>query len=228
MRYIPSSSPDATAATPQAIRSRLRAERTALAPDNVADHSRKVCLLAWDLLNRLGVRTLAAYLPTGNEIDLHPLLEQAAGAGIRIALPRMHPWQRGAMQFLEWQPGERLRRNAFGIAEPAKTAHRLWRREIHLLLAPLVAFDAAGYRLGMGGGYYDRYLAHRRLGLRTTGPLFFGVAHSFQEVPQLIRQPWDIRLDGIITESALRCFRPIPGSARLPAHRPPRHRRGRA
>ena len=72
-----------------------------------------------------------------------------------------------------------------------------------VILLPLVAFDRKGYRLGMGGGYYDRSLAFRRSRQQWRRPRLIGVAHSCQQHPGLPQQHWDVPLDCIITESEI-------------------------
>ncbi|HID00312.1 MAG TPA: 5-formyltetrahydrofolate cyclo-ligase [Piscirickettsiaceae bacterium] len=76
---------------------------------------------------------------------------------------------------------------------------------IRLVITPLVAFDANGSRLGMGGGFYDRTFACKRNGRHK--PLLIGWAHACQEVAHLPRQPWDVPLDGVITEAGARAYK---------------------
>jgi 5-formyltetrahydrofolate cyclo-ligase len=102
-----------------------------------------------------------------------------------------------------------LRLNTYGIAEPATSA-RLSPRWLQLILVPLVAFDDAGTRLGMGGGYYDRALAWRRRRCTWPGPRLVGIAHSSQQVARLAALPHDVRLDAVITEQGLTRFRKHP------------------
>jgi 5-formyltetrahydrofolate cyclo-ligase len=88
-------------------------------------------------------------------------------------------------------------------------------------LAPLVAFDRNGTRLGMGGGYYDRAFAFLRApadgGRR---PVLLGLGYEFQKVAELIRQPWDVPLDAAVTESALYVFSAAKCSALTPSPAP--------
>ncbi len=79
--------------------------------------------------------------------------------------------------------------------------------ELDALILPLLAFDTQGQRLGMGGGFYDRSLAALRHRRRWRRPRLLGVAHGFQEVSELPREPWDVPLDGIVTEQGYRSFR---------------------
>lgn len=105
--------------------------------------------------------------------------------------------------------GGALRRNVFGIAEPSDP-RRLDPRWLQLVLVPLVAVDSRGARLGMGGGFYDRALAFRRLRERWRGPRLVGVAHSCQRLDHLPSLPHDIHLDALLTEQGLLPFRKDP------------------
>lgn len=73
-------------------------------------------------------------------------------------------------------------------------------RRLDVILLPLVAVDARGWRLGSGAGFYDRSLAHLRYGRRWRRPRLIGVAYEFQRVAQLEPQPWDVPLDAVVTE----------------------------
>ena len=75
-----------------------------------------------------------------------------------------------------------------------------------VLLVPLLAFDAAGWRLGYGAGYYDRTLVALRARLLGPRPLAIGIAYAVQEMPALPHHPGDQRLDGVVTEQAARRF----------------------
>lgn len=147
---------------------------------------------------------IACYLPADGEMDTRPLIEQAWRSGKQVFLPIV-PSSAGRMSFRAYRPDSRLRNNRYGIPEPFDTP-LLPPRALDLVLAPLVAFDAHGHRLGMGGGFYDRtfaFLHHRRLWQH---PRLVGVAYAFQEVDELPAEPWDVPLWGIATEHGLRRF----------------------
>ncbi len=154
---------------------------------------------------------LAAYLPNDGEMDLRPLMRRAWKLGKHCYLPVLNGHR---LWFLPYQPDTPLADNRFGIPEPAASPRRRWPLQaLDLVLAPLVAFDGLGNRLGMGGGYYDRtfaYLASRNHWRR---PVIVGVAYEFQRVPELPSHPWDVRLHGIATERGLEWFAPNPHSS---------------
>lgn len=186
------------------IRRSLRAARRQIpAPQRraaAASAARALRQLRW---LRPGTR-IALYMATAEEFDCAPLLAAAAARGASILLPRLRPGRSAmAMQFVTAHGA--MRRNRFGILEP-RGGLACGARWLSLILLPLVAFDAAGTRLGMGAGYYDRALAFRLLRSRWRGPLLIGVAFALQQSPALPRQPHDVALDGVITERGLQLF----------------------
>ena len=83
-----------------------------------------------------------------------------------------------------------------------------------LVLAPLVAFDRTGTRLGMGGGFYDRAFAFLRdPAYRGHRPVLLGLGYEFQQTAELVRQAWDVPLEAAVTEAALHEFSVPPGSS---------------
>jgi 5-formyltetrahydrofolate cyclo-ligase len=142
---------------------------------------------------------IAGFWPKGDEIDVCPLLTALHDNGYAVALPAT-PAEAGPLAFRVWTPASRLATGAFGISEPAPDATPA---EPDALLIPLLAVDADGYRLGYGGGYYDRTLdalrAHRRV-------IAIGVAYEAQRVERLPRGPHDHRLDWLLTERRLLAF----------------------
>ncbi len=143
---------------------------------------------------------VAGYWPADGEIDPLPALARAFVAGKTCYLPVLCPQRDGHLHFAPWWPGVPLRRNRFGIAEPiAPRRDWLAPRMLDLVLVPLVGFDMAGNRLGMGGGYYDRSFAFVRPACWHR-PRLVGVAFDRQRVDGLLRRPWDVPLDAVITE----------------------------
>lgn len=185
----------------RALRAELRRRRAALTP---AQRHRLAAQCARQLLasiRRQRIRRVALYLAYGSELSTTPLIRALAASGVQLLLPRLRGTQ---MQFVEWAPGEALRRNRFGIAEPcgrrlATLAH------VDLVLMPLTGYDRHGRRLGTGGGYYDRALEHLRERHR---PWRVGYAYSLQACDDLPDEPWDVRLHAICTERGLLRFAP--------------------
>ena len=140
-------------------------------------------------------KAIAAYMPIRSEAD--PLAGLAHHDG-PLALPVII--EKGApLQFRLWQRGEALVEGAFGALIPEKGEFI----RPDLVIVPLLAFDLRGYRLGYGGGFYDRTLAQ----LRDQGPLHaMGLAFSGQEMEALPIEATDEPLDSLLTEKGLRLF----------------------
>lgn len=185
-----------------AIRREMRHRRRSLSPREHLHRSRSlVRLLAGSSLFHRS-RHIALYLPNDGEVDLRPMAERIWAAGKRCYLPVLSPAFHNRLWFTRYTPDTPLVDNCFGIPEP----ERHWRHTrptwaLDLILAPLVAFDAAGNRLGMGGGFYDRtlaYLSRRRI---WTKPRLFGVAFDFQRTAEALPcEPWDVPMDGVVTD----------------------------
>lgn len=140
---------------------------------------------------------VAGYFPLRDEADPRGLMAALAARGHPLALPCVVP---GApLVFRAWTMGDTLHANprAYGIAEPLASVPIVVPA---LVLVPLLAFDAAGTRLGYGGGYYDRTLA------ALTGARAIGIAYAGQEVPALPRAAHDHPLEAVITENGVRRF----------------------
>jgi 5-formyltetrahydrofolate cyclo-ligase len=134
--------------------------------------------------------TLGFYWPFKGEYDPRPLVRELHRQGVRLALPvvieRAQP-----MIFREWWPGAPMAPGVWNIpvpteGEPLSPA---------VLLAPLVGFDSCGYRLGYGGGYYDRTLA-----AATPKPLAIGVGFELSRLDTIHPQPHDVPMDLVVTE----------------------------
>ena len=186
----------------QALRAKARARRRqlttssrAVAVDAALTHLRGSLPLA-------DISCVAAYWPLADEFDARPMLQALHRDGHACVLPVVVARARPLI-FRLWQPDMELQQGGFGVFAPPASAPA---RRPDLLLVPLLAFDAVGYRLGYGGGYYDRTLA----ALRTDGeggPSAIGLAFAGQEVVHVPHGPGDQQLDGILTEAEFRRFR---------------------
>ena len=136
---------------------------------------------------------VAVYWPLGDELDPMPLLNTLHFLGHQMALPVMLGAGKPLI-FRAWRPKDELQGADFGTREPSEDKHVL---EPDVILAPLLAFDSSGFRLGYGGGFYDRTLEKLR---QKKSVLAYGVAYAAQEMDQVIKGPYDQPLDGIVTE----------------------------
>jgi 5-formyltetrahydrofolate cyclo-ligase len=177
----------------RAVRERLIADRMALSsPMRRAAGERITAQLQEILAERSG--PLGVYWPFRAEFDPRPLIDIAVAAGRVLALPVVID-KKGPLEYRAWKPGEALIAGVWDIPIPEK-------REIvvpAMVLAPLVGFDGECYRLGYGGGYFDR-----TLGFMDPRPLAIGVGFAFQEIETIHPQPFDIPMDTIVTEAGLR------------------------
>jgi 5-formyltetrahydrofolate cyclo-ligase len=181
------------------LRKELRQRRRALAG---AARRRAAVQAAAHLARAIrsrGARHVAAYLGVAEELDTRPLLARLHALGCVLYVPKVGA--AGELRFARWRPGAPLRHNRYGIAEPVALRHPA---RLDLIVLPLVAFDAGGARLGMGGGYYDRLLARTRA---TRRPLRVGYAFAAQEIRAVPVAAHDARLDAIVTERGFRRFR---------------------
>jgi 5-formyltetrahydrofolate cyclo-ligase len=196
-------------ADPSGLRRAQRAARRDLpsALRNAAELAVRDALLADPFMRR--ARRIGAYLALGGELDLGAYLDACLARGAEVYLPRLVRGG-GRMRFARYDPELSLARNRFGIAEPARDAPTVAPRFLDAVLLPVVAYDAAGTRLGSGAGYYDRCFAFRTARQAWHAPLLVGVAFASQEVPALLRQPWDVPLDAVVTELGLRRFPTAP------------------
>jgi 5-formyltetrahydrofolate cyclo-ligase len=140
---------------------------------------------------------VSGFYPYKSEIDILPLLARLNSEGFITCLPIVKA-ERQPLIFRRWAPGEPTIPGIWDIKMPAETAPEV---EPDLLLVPLLAFDSTGYRLGYGGGYYDRTLAALRARKSITA---IGVGYAGQEIEHVPRGPRDEPLDYILTEAGLR------------------------
>ena len=175
----------------QVMRSKSRAARQAVSADERMRAAENVARIGLGFLDR-SPGVVAAYYPVRSEFDCMPLLRRVAAEGWALALPVIAG--SAPLQFRQWTFGAPLEPGPFGIPEPVAGAFAV----PDVLLVPLLAFDRRGYRLGYGGGHYDRTLA----GLRAQGEIAaIGLAFDAQEVAQVPLCPYDERLDWILTPS---------------------------
>lgn len=145
------------------------------------------------LLERVPLRdypTLGVYWPVRGEIDVRDLAITHLGNGGRVGLPVVVDTA-GPVEFWSWRPGMAMGRGVWNIPIPEQ-------RELVVpdaLIVPLVGFDGARYRLGYGGGYYDRTIAAAR-----AKPLCVGLGYQAARLESIFPQPHDIPMDMIVTD----------------------------
>lgn len=181
----------------RAERKRLAGLREGLGQTGRAQASSSICgHLAPILASRGVVRgtVLAGYWPIRGEPDLRPLLSDLHGAGVTIALPVVEI-RAGPLVFRRWTPGMRTVRGHWKIPVPPPEAEAL---TPDIALAPCLGWDDGCYRLGWGGGYYDRTLA-----ALSPRPDTIGIALAAARLTTIYPQPHDIPLGRIVTETGV-------------------------
>jgi 5-formyltetrahydrofolate cyclo-ligase len=178
----------------RAERERLLALRQGLPPAERRHWGERIdgALLAL-LLEQPGI--LGVYWPFRAEFDPRPLIDWAIAAGRGVALPVVVD-KTGPLEYRAWRPAEPLVDGVWNIPVPQK-------REIvtpAVVLAPLVGFDRVCYRLGYGGGYFDRTLA-----ALSPRPFAIGIGFELQQIQTIYPQPFDVPMDVIVTEAGARC-----------------------
>ena len=165
-------------------------------------HSTQIARIAARTLLRTRSLRFGCFLSADGEVDTQPLIARALSRRSQIWLPCLG---QPKLRFRRYAEGMQLRTGDFGILEP--TCGEVRRAaDLDVIFMPLVAFDASGNRLGMGGGYYDRSLASLRHHSCYKRPRLIGIAFQLQQVPELQSCRWDIPLDGVLTEAGLRNF----------------------
>lgn len=179
------------------LREQFRARRHALSKTERDTHALQL-LAAFLTEEKLHVLSPAAgYVATHHEADPAPIIEHMFSKKIKIGLPKTTDEKE--LIFCQWKKGDVLHEGKFGIPEPGYTGQLIPK----LTLVPLVAYDAEGFRLGYGGGYYDRTLSKPAY----QQSILLGVAYAFQRTESLPRETHDVRLHGVITEKGVEWFR---------------------
>jgi 5,10-methenyltetrahydrofolate synthetase len=136
--------------------------------------------------------TVSFYWPIRSEPDLRPLMHDLVGSGLRVALPLVEI-RKAPLVFREWTPDTRMIRGDWNIPVPPPDAPVI---TPVIAIAPLVGWDNAGYRLGYGGGYFDRTLA-----TLVPRPFTIGVGFMSARLDTIYPQPHDIAMDMVVTEA---------------------------
>ncbi len=183
------------------IRQQLRQQRRALSSEQQDAASEDLA----GNIQRLHVfqtsRRVACYLPNDGEIDPGLIIERILGQRKKCYLPVLSRINGNKLLFAPVTYKSEMGINRFGIPEPiVRLRDLVSARELDLVLLPLVAFDQAGNRIGMGGGYYDRSLQFMRYRHRWYKPYIVGIAHEIQKLDHIDSNPWDIPMHAIVTE----------------------------
>ena len=184
----------------RALRASMLQQRGMLAPEEAAARGKSAQGHVLASSHWASARTVVLYMPIRGEVDTGLLRLQAWAEGKRVLLPRCAADRRGTLELAACASMAELAPGAYGILEPLPALPAVDlddpRQAPHLLVAPCLAVDSLGCRLGYGGGYYDRLL--RRPALQTT--VSVGLIYTAQRLVSLPTESWDARLHGVCTE----------------------------
>lgn len=182
--------------TKSELRAQFKARRKAVPDSEQLGHTTQLLDV---FLNASSVQSLsptAGYIASHQEADPSLIVEHLFNKKNEICLPKTIGNKE--MVFYKWNIQDALTEGPFGIPEPALTTALIPK----LILVPLLAFDAEGYRLGYGGGYYDRTLSRPEY----AKSIRLGVAYAFQRTESLPRDTHDVRLHAALTEKGIEWF----------------------
>ena len=181
------------AAAKEALRKRLAALRRTLTTEARAERSRRASerLIAEPAF--AAAQVVLAYAALRFELDPSHAIEHAIASGKTVALPRVIP-ETSELALHVYKPGDELTESGYGVREPLADAARIAAEQVDLVLVPALAFDARGFRLGYGKGFYDRLLPSLGRAER------IGLAFELSLLPQLPNEDHDIAVHRVVTE----------------------------
>jgi 5-formyltetrahydrofolate cyclo-ligase len=191
---------DDLAEAKRALRRAMRAAREAL--DVEQRVSRTIAaverLLELPVFQQIDGRVIAGYVAAGGELSPAGALGYVRDQGGTVALPRVSDTP-PRLRFHAMERETRLRTGRFGLSEPPETAPEIRPGEVSAMIVPGLAFDAAGRRVGFGGGYYDGVIDEARAG----GAAIIGFAYDFQIVDECPAGPDDRAVDLVVTDARI-------------------------
>ncbi|WP_069096169.1 5-formyltetrahydrofolate cyclo-ligase [Methyloligella halotolerans] len=180
----------------QIQRHRLIDERLSLSPEIRGFYARQIIEKLNQFLPIVKDLTVSGYWPCKGEPDLRPWLKSLHRGAGRAALPVVVAKNK-PLDFRAWRDGDPLERGVWNILHPAQGSDVL----PDVIIAPLVGFDTSGYRLGYGGGYFDRTLAALE-----NRPVIVGVGYGESKLRTIHPQAYDIPMDVVITQTEILTF----------------------
>lgn len=184
------------------LRRRLRKKRQGLSAVEQRRAAAAVCQLAMSNEHFRASARLAFYCENDGEVATRPLMDLASKQGKQCFLPVI--LDSDELSFVEYKKDQALHAGRYGILQSVGSELFIEPRELDCVFVPLVGFDTAGNRMGMGKGYYDRAFAFKSES-KSTKPVLLGLAHECQKVTSgaLGLNAWDVPLDVIITDKEI-------------------------
>ncbi len=188
----------------QFIRKKNKAIRSSLSSQQIEATSVLIANRLWRTRNLMRARKIACYFAVNGEVSCEHFINQAWSRGREIFLPVVSGKE---LNFAQYSPETSLTSNRFGIPEPAcSDADLTAGRHLDVVLAPLVAFDHCGHRVGMGGGFYDRTFHFLLTRSHWKRPCLIGLAYDFQLVNRLQPNAFDVPMQKILTATSSHVF----------------------
>ena len=162
----------------------------------------KIILKNADLeLSLSAIKTLGSYFSSNNEVDLEALTDMRLKKNLLTTFPRVEP--NHSMSLIAPKNIKNLTRNKYNIFEPSD-GDEIYPIDHEIIIIPTVAVDKNGYRLGYGGGYYDRFL--ESVTKRSNRPLLIGLIYDFQFIDDSFNELYDVKLDMVFSEQQSKNF----------------------
>ena len=184
------------------IRRKIRAARRAVSQQSRAEWSGEQCRRVAELSSFQQAEQVAGFLAFDGESDPLALMTTAVEQGKQVFVPIIVA-KAQPLLFAPWNPDSKLKPNRFGILEPdVSKTERIPASQLDFVITPLVAFDEACNRIGVGGGFYDRSFAFLKESKCSNPICMVGFAFELQKVGAIKQRRWDVRLNEIVTESS--------------------------
>ncbi len=181
----------------QYLRQQLKKRRSGIGILEIQRKSLKIQENLKKFLESASLSAVYLYFPMPGEPDLSQIGEWLHHKGVSLGFPVVG--SESEMEFYEWAPGDPISINRFGIPEPEVGGKVALSPDYEtVIIVPALGIDVNGFRIGYGGGYYDRYLAHSPESV-TIGTVFDDFV-----VDEIAHDPWDVRVSWICSESSIR------------------------
>jgi 5-formyltetrahydrofolate cyclo-ligase len=182
------------------LRGAVLSRRDRLSPTEIRRQSAAAGSRLFALPEFAGARTVMFFVSFGSEVDTVPMIERAISQGKRVVAPRADPESRSLAACEIGDPGRDTAPGAHGIREPKSQCPAVDPESIDVVVVPAVVWGEDGYRLGYGGGYYDRFLR------RATRAVRVGLGMEMQVVGEVPHCGHDLPVDVLVTEAGVRRF----------------------
>ncbi|MBC8457620.1 MAG: 5-formyltetrahydrofolate cyclo-ligase [Deltaproteobacteria bacterium] len=180
------------------LRTEARRRRDALSPQEIEVKSTASTDSILQIIESRRFYTVMLYLNMGSEVRTIPLMHKLLAADKIVLAPVMEPAVRKSHPYRIINPSTDIAPSKYGMLQPLRNRCQRFRPEsIDLVAVPALAFDIKGYRIGYGGGYYDRFLQ------RCSQALWMGLAYEMQIIPDACPAEWDVPVHQIVTEERI-------------------------